>query len=602
MIIANINKNSVSSDVQASALKAKPVTETRLFSTLTVSSGAFSESGVKTTNQDCFGFRVPEARLCETKGIAAVIADGISNSVYGKEASHACVTGFLEDYYSTPETWSVKKSTQQILTALNSWLYMQGKNQEASHRSRVSTLSAVIIKSSTAHLVHVGDSRIHLLRKGNLDLLTSDHKTWISKKKSYLSRAMGADTHLEIDYCKEAVEKGDLFILTTDGVHEYVHEQRLKQIIQENQKKLDKAAELITREALNNNSPDNVTCLLIRVDDLSGQNRDDIYQQLTELPFPPELAEGMIIDGYRIIREIHASNRSQLYLARDPDTGLNVVLKTPSVNYEDDPAYIERFILEEWIGTRIDNPHVVKVFQPQRRRRFLYHVTEFLEGKTLRQWIYDHPNPQLEIVRTIVEQIATGLQAFHRMEMLHQDLKPENILIDNHGTVKLVDFGSTRVAGILEITSPIHQFQLLGTKNYTAPEYNRDDPGSNQSDIYSLGVITYEMLTGKLPYGDLTTNWKNRNIAGKFHYRPATDFNEKIPDWIDAMLKKAVSPNPANRYPELSEFLYDLRHPNTSLLYKDQRPLIERNPVRIWQVISAILTGVVIYLFYLLSH
>src|SRR5690606_34963162 len=134
-------------------------------------------------------------------------------------------------------------------------------------------------------------------------------------------------------------------------------------------------------------STDNVTCQLLQVQQLPTQSNDEIYRQLHELPFPPVLQEGMIIDGYRILRELHASNRSQLYLATDPDTGLNIALKTPSLNYEDDDSYIEGFRMEEWIGRRLDNPHVLKIYEPTRRRRMLYHVSEYLPGETLRQWM-----------------------------------------------------------------------------------------------------------------------------------------------------------------------------------------------------------------------
>jgi len=569
---------------------------------LVVIVGQFSDRGVKSVNQDFHGFRIPDDNLLQTKGIAIAIADGISSSEYGKEASNACITGFLEDYFSTPETWSVKKSAQQVLTALNSWLYRQGENRDEPHRGRVSTLSVLVLKSTTAHVIHIGDSRIYLLRDGKLQQLTNDHKTWVSKDRYYLSRAMGADTRLQIDYSKHNINKGDMFVLTTDGVHEYLNNDEITRIILDNQDNLNKAVELVVRGALNKQSPDNVTCLILRVTDLPSQDPNEVFQQLTELPFPPELREGMILDGYRIIREIHASTRSQLYLASDYDTGLKVVLKTPSVNYEDDPAYIERFTLEEWVGRRIENQHVAKIYEPTRRRRFLYHITEYLHGTTLRQWMLDHPGPELEEVRALVEQIANGLQAFHRLEMIHQDLKPENIIIDEAGTIKLIDFGSTKVAGIAEIATPVERTNLLGTKNYTAPEYAMDHPGSNRSDIYSLGVITYEMLTGKLPYGEMLTNWKNKNIAIDLKYIPATDYNDEIPDWIDAMLRKAVTPNPDNRYDELSEFLYDLRHPNTSLLYKDHRPLLERNPVRFWRGLSLILLGIIIYQLFLLAH
>jgi len=111
----------------------------------------------------------------------------------------------------------------------------------------------------------------------------------------------------------------------------------------------------------------------------------------------------------------------------------------------------------------------------------------------------DHPRPDLETVRGIVEQIAKGLLAFHRMEMLHQDLRPANIMIDRTGTVKIIDFGSTRVAGITEIATSIERSDLLGTAQYTAPEYFRGESGSARSDLFSLGVIAYQMLSGKLP-------------------------------------------------------------------------------------------------------
>ncbi len=392
----------------------------------------------------------------------------------------------------------------------------------------------------------------------------------------------------------------DLFVLTTDGVHDYLSRKEFAGILGENTRDLDRAAERLVRAALANGSPDNATCQILRVESLPSQEPDDVYQELTELPFPPELAPGMILDGYRILREIHASKRTQIYLAVDTESGQEVALKTPSVNYQDDPAYIERFILEEWAGRRIANPHVVKVFPPTRQRRFLYHVTEYLDGCTLRQWLHDHPAPGLDQARGIIDQIAKGLRAFHRLEMLHQDLKPENIMIDRQGHVKLVDFGSTRVAGVAEIDTPIERVNLLGTKNYTAPEYLRNQPGGTASDIFSLGVIAYELLTGKLPYGEMPERWPERKSSGGLTYIPATDHNPLIPRWLDGALRKAVQLDPKQRYGELSEFTFDLSHPNPSLIREDYRPLIERNPVAFWRGLAVVLLVLNLVLLYLI--
>ena len=126
----------------------------------------------------------------------------------------------------------------------------------------------------------------------------------------------------------------------------------------------------------------------------------------------------MNFDGYKIIREVHASSRSHVYLAVDNETNTQVILKTPSIDLRGDPAYLERFLMEEWIARRIDSPYVLKPCLQTRKRNYLYVVTEFIDGQTLTQWMIDHPKPDMEAVRGIVEQIARGLLAFHRMEML----------------------------------------------------------------------------------------------------------------------------------------------------------------------------------------
>ncbi len=228
-----------------------------------------------------------------------------------------------------------------------------------------------------------------------------------------------------------------------------------------------------------------------------------------------------------------------------------------------------------------------------RERRFLYVAMEYIEGQTLAQWMTDNPRPDLEKVRSIVEQIARGLQAFHRMEMLHQDLRPQNILIDQTGTVKIIDFGSARVAGVSELAAPLERSAILGTLQYTAPEYFAGAAGSERSDLYSLGVIAYQMLTGRLPYGAEAA--KVRSAAGlrRLRYRTSLDEERDIPAWVDAALAKAVHPDARQRYESLSEFVYDLRHPNAALLRS--LPLIERNPARFWKGVSAAL-GLALFL------
>jgi serine/threonine protein kinase len=215
---------------------------------------------------------------------------------------------------------------------------------------------------------------------------------------------------------------------------------------------------------------------------------------------------------------------------------------------------------------------------------------EFIEGQTLAQWMRDHPNPDLKTVRDIVGQIAKGLQAFHRLEMLHQDLRPENIMIDGTGTVKIIDFGSTQVAGLLEMNPLDAPTPILGTEQYAAPEYFLGENGSARSDIFSLGVITYQMITGKLPYGTQVSKSRSRSAQRKLEYASARSEERPIPAWVDEAIAKAVHPDPYKRYEELSEFIYDLHHPNREFMKRTRPPLMERNPVAFWKAVSFLLT------------
>ena len=210
----------------------------------------------------------------------------------------------------------------------------------------------------------------------------------------------------------------------------------------------------------------------------------------------------------------------------------------------------------------------------------------------------DHPRPDLDAVRDIVEQIARGLQAFHRMDMLHQDLRPQNVMIDRTGTVKIIDFGSVSIAGVDEQAPPGERSRILGTLQYSAPEYFVGDAGSVRSDLYSLGVIAYQMLTGRLPYGAQAARVRTRSAQRRLEYSPAQDEQREIPPWIDAALRKAVHPDPAERYAELSEFVHDLRHPNAELLRR--APLIARHPLAFWRA-ATVLLGLAVFLLLLLQ-
>jgi eukaryotic-like serine/threonine-protein kinase len=564
---------------------------------LKISIGQYSDKGIKEQNEDSYGVLYASGQSLESKGLTAVIADGMGSCEYPKEASDNCVNGFINDYYSTPDSWTIRSSAAKVLTALNSWLYSKGLNYHA--KSYVSTFSCLILKSTTAHIFHIGDSRIYRFKNNTLEQLTHDHRIWISNQKNYLSRAVGIDLHLDIDYKTLPIEIGDLFIMTTDGIHDYLSDKELKQHLKEFSQ-LELLAKDIISHALNNKSHDNVSCQIIQVDELPEQDSNEVFNQLLELPFPPELEAGNTIDGYRIIKEISASSTSQLYLVEDPQTHKQMIMKTPSINFEDDPSYLEQFYIEEWAGKRLNHENLLITYEQTQAKNFLYILMEYIEGITLSEWIKKNPQPEISRVINILEQIIKGVRAIHRMEMLHRDLKPDNIMITPDGKVKIIDFGSIKIAGLQDVSSPVARNELMGTKNYTAPEYLLGITATKKSELFSVGIVAYEMLTAKHPYAEQLDKYSKADNINKLRYIPCTKYNPMIPLWIDGALKKAVRCDHRLRYDNFSEFLYDLQHPNEKFLLNSQ-PFMEKKSVLTWQLISAVLLISNLIMFYLLS-
>src|SRR6266496_5345588 len=203
---------------------------------LKISVGQHSDKGRKAANQDFHGVLIPEEPLLSLKGIAVVLADGISSSTVSRVASESAVKGFLTDYYCTSESWSVRTSAQRVLEATNSWLHSQTRRSQYSYdkdRGYVCTLSAMVIKSTTAHLFHIGDSRIYRLSGNSLEQLTNDHRIVVSSQQSYLGRALGVNPQIEIDYQMLRVEKGDTFLLVTDGIYEHLGRRQIAKTVNE---------------------------------------------------------------------------------------------------------------------------------------------------------------------------------------------------------------------------------------------------------------------------------------------------------------------------------------------------------------------------------
>ena len=583
----------------------KTITHANPSAQLQMAFGGYSCAGTKAENQDAFAALVPTGNDLLSKGAVAALADGVSSASKAAEAAQLAVTQFITEYYGTPETWSTKKSAAKVITSLNQWLYSQSNTfenpynadqEKAKHYDEspqwLTTFSAMVFKSTTGYIFHVGDSRISKYRDHKVEAITRDHNRKQGSKSIILTRAMGADYRLKVDAHKIDIQQGDIYIFTCDGIHDFLSNNELaKQLASlpefPDNKALEQIGKNIVNKALEVGSDDNVSCLLVYIDKVPNRKLNEIERDLLSCTIPPALDVGMKLDDYKVVKVIHASIRSHLYLVEHMTTLKAFVLKAPSENFSDDPIYLQGFLREAWVGERISHKNVMAVHKDKNNSPFLYHICEYIEGQTLSEWIHDNPKPSIAQVRDIMTQIISALRAFQRLELIHRDLKPENIMIDQYGQIKLIDYGTVAVASLDENQDTLKETVPQGTLNYIAPETLLKMEASSQSDLFSLGVICYQMLTAELPYRPMERAEVNFEEYSEWHYRSIKQFRPELPIWLDLTLQQATYADPRLRYNAFSEFHSDLTKPNISAVeeYKKQ-PLIQRNPVKFWQGIS----------------
>jgi serine/threonine protein kinase/serine/threonine protein phosphatase PrpC len=585
--------------------KVPKVTKTKLHVLL----GGYSSAGIKAMNEDAFASLVPSPAELTTKGVVAVIADGVSSASKAAQAAQLSVTQFITDYYATPQTWSTQKSASQVLSSLNQWLYAQTDAVSGYTLQWLTTFSALIIKSSTAYIFHVGDTRISQYRQNEIEVLTKDHQQKQGPSHRVLTRALGADHRLQVDMQQVAIQAGNIFVLTCDGVHDYLSTQQIKKQLSllsqfsepPSTKALEEMAKCLTELAIEKGSKDNVSCLLVYIGATPNRALVEIERELLNKVIPPALAIGNSIDGYKICKIIHASIRSHLYLAKHPSESEPCVLKVPSKNLADDSSYLQGFMREAWLGERLNNSHVMKIKRGSENSRFIYHLCEYIDGQTLGQWMFDNPQPTLAQVRDIIEQIIIALRSFQRLEVVHRDLKPDNIMIDAYGKVFLIDYGTALIASLAENNDVVTESVPQGTLNYIAPETLLTLHADHQSDLFSLGVIAYEMLCGELPYKPMkmtdmhkqsySVDNEKRRLENYSHwqYRCIKQCCSDLPFWLDMVLAKATAANPHLRFQAYSELKAELTKPTVSALeeYKN-KPILQRNPVLFWQSTTAL--------------
>jgi len=565
--------------------------------TLKVCIGGYSTAGNREVNQDAFAVKDPySSSERNNKGIVACVADGVSCSNKGQQASQTSVTQFISDYYSTSNSWDIKQSASKVLNSLNSWLF-QHNQDDLRHNGLITTFSSVVFKSTTAHLLHIGDSRIYRFREEKLKQLSRDHSRAVYSKNTVLTRALGMDVHLDIDYQTIPLQVGDIFMLSTDGVHDYLDNKSLNNYLTQlpenpSKEQLEQMSQTICDDALQQGSSDNISCLLIQINSLPRADLSEFFAHLTNLIIPPALQVGNEIDCFKIEKILHEGARSHVYLATDKSSHKKVVLKMPSLNFEEDDNYLLGFYKEQWVGQSIKNTNIMWIADNIKGSTFLYHICENVEGISLRQWMSENPKPEYQKACDIINKIINAVRVLQRAGMVHRDLKPENILISAQGKIKIIDFGTVRVNGFEEIVKE-QQEVPLGALDYIAPEYLNDGESSSLSDLFSIAVIAYELLSGHLPYSENQGQSIERARQFSWEYQPIKNHRVDLSSRVDMVLKHALDPIPEMRYSSKSEFISDLTSiQQREVIEEHKKPLIERNPVKFWQSLALILAGI----------
>jgi serine/threonine protein phosphatase PrpC len=545
--------------------------------------GFSSKTGPRKHNEDfagaLYGAELPEPR----QEVVAAIADGIGGAKGGRIAAETAVRGFLDGLCDLPETMEVQQAGARIIGALNGWINSMGR-QDPELAGFGCTFTALVLRGRVAHLLHVGDTRAYRFSRDLLTCLTVDHVRQDATGRSHiLTRALGVEAEVRLDYATQPVALHDRFLLSSDGVHGFLTEQSIADILRERSAPEDTANALVAA-ALGSGSTDNCTALVLDVVALPTAGSADISAAMMRLPVIPMPVAGEVVDGFVLKALISDGRYTRLFGAGDELEGGTVALKFPKPQLASIEAYRAAFLREAWVGARVHNPGVGRVIElPPGRQTCLYTVMPLYQGELLEARLSRSPALGLEEGRNIAVRLARAVAALHRAGIIHRDVKPDNVILEGGGSLKLIDLGVVRVPG-LEDFPPEY---IPGTIAYMAPEMSEGEAGNEATDMFALGITMFRAFTGQYPYGNPdATSPPRRN-------RPV-DFSQLRPDlpaWLQAALTRAIAADPARRFRDMTEFAFEMEAGPARIVTALHRPrtLYERAPLQVWQGVAALL-------------
>jgi len=548
--------------------------------TLSVQVGIVSDPGTRDRNEDFAACLVPEPGRPR---VLAAIADGVGGAKGGRVAAETAVRMFLDAQDELNPLRGVKANAVTALSSINRWLHAQGHADEAL-RGMACTFTALFLRGRQMHVVHIGDSRLYRLRDGKLACLTTDHVPPRSAMRNMLTRALGAEPDIRVDYDSEAARTHDRYLLCTDGVHGGLSDRVLRDELDRRDAPEETARKLV-EAALQARIGDNATAVVIDVVGLPNADQFDLEAAVNALPIIAAPRSGVVVDGYTLGQMLSDGRYSRVFKAMSGADQRAVIIKFPKPATGAEPILRLAFLREFWIAARLRSPWIVEVIETRSESRSaLYTVMPFYDGETLEQRLLRRPR----ITRTegiaIATKLAKAVAALHRAGVIHRDIKPENVMLQPDGGLKLLDLGVARLPNIEDFPAST----VPGTPSYMAPELIEGQAGNEQSDIYALGVTLFRMFTGAYPYGEVEAFSRPR-----FARPPASiaALRPDLPSWLDQVLLRLIAVRSADRFDDALECIFALEHGELHAApgQPQRQSLLERDPLRFWQTVSALL-------------
>lgn len=509
--------------------------------------------------------------------LVAVLCDGVGSARRGGTAARQTVKFFIDQFKSRPKAWDIPKTMEVFARHINSLLFKESMAQYGKIEL-LTTLCLAVIKGETLYTLHLGDSRIYLLRcDGTFEKLTTDHTMDEEHLSHVLTQACGLSENVVPTVTATPLQSGDTLVLCSDGVTNLLEEAVFADLLRKGL-----GASAIIQHAARDTRPeerDDMSLQVFRIEAL-----DPLHAiRNTPLPIPETLHEGEIIDGYTLLSPM-MEHRRIWKVEKDASV---FVMKFPM---SDDEESLDAFVREAWTAKQITHKAFGHAWVPD-ERSMRYYLMELVEGVNLADYLKKRP-------LSVDNAIELG-KFLHRAEahllhlgLVHGDIKPENILVYKKEGEAGVDFKMVDFGSIVEIFSTNSR---AGTPSYLAPERFTGSVINESTEIFSIGVTLYWALTGKLPYGEIepfqTPTFKEAKRPSKL--------NSNIPLWLDSVIMRAIATDPQQRYAHYSEFFYELKSPEkVKPFFSRSVPLIERSPVTFYKIGFFILLALQTVTFY----